>query len=257
MKTIRGTKVYMMMLALMLVTTSCVQTTSSSKKNNSTTAATSNSTTTGEDEEVTGTTTTTGDGTITYYDEEDEDEEELPGVAYSECGTLYKQMNNDNYFFRDSAGDTLIVQEYSYESASVLNQVQVNNDSYADAYSACVNGYISSGVVYLNTATLSSQTNNPSKIHKGNYTYEYCGYMAHTTYSSNNFTLIRVSGIDRRVKNQTGGSFPATVPTVGTLISSENAIEACVYSNKALYKDTETTFYRTIDTLAIDLGALN
>ncbi len=257
MKTIRGTKVYTIMLALLLLTTSCVQTSSSSSKNNSTTAATSNSTSSNEGEEVSGVITTPGDSDVTYYDEEDEDEEELPGVAFEDCGVLYKQMNNDNYFFRDSTGDTLMVQQYSYESASILNEVQVNNDSYSDSYNACINGYISSGVVYLDSATLSSQANNPSKIHQGSYTYEYCGYIAHSTYSSNSFTLIRVSGIDRRVKNETGSSLPTTIPTVSTMITSENAIEGCVYSNRALYKDHGTTFYRTIDTLAVDLGALN
>lgn len=257
MKTIRGTRVYMIMLALMLLSASCVQTSTSSSKSSSTAAENSSATSGSEGEEVSGTIQTPSDAGVTYYDDEDEDEEDLPGVAFEDCGILYKQMNNDNYFFRDSSGDTLIVQQYSYESASILNEVQVNNDSHSDSYNACIDGYISSGVVYLNSATLSSQVNNPSKIHQGNYTYEYCGLIAHSNYSSNNFTLIRVSGIDRRVKNETGGSLPATIPTISTMISSENAIEGCVYSNKAIYQDNGTTFYRTIDTLAVDLGALN
>ncbi|MAF79002.1 MAG: hypothetical protein CME63_17640 [Halobacteriovoraceae bacterium] len=256
MKTIRGMKIYILMIALLSVTTSCVQSTSSSKSKNSSTAIAENNADSADDSEYYYDETPGDDGDA-YYDDEDEDEDNLPGIPYSSCGVIYKQLNNENTFFRDSDGDTLIVQNYSYESAAILNQVQSISDTYSDAYNTCLEGYIESGVIYLEEAQLNSEAANPSRAHQGNYSYEYCGYMAHTTYSSNNFTLIRVGGYDRRVKNQTGTGFPSTIPSVNEMINSENAIEACVYANKALYKDTSTTFYRTIDTLRIDLGALN
>ena len=261
MKTIRGTKVYMIMMAMVILSTSCVQTSSSSSKKNSSATVADSSSTTGEndssDSGSSSSSTTQNDSGITYYDDEDEDEEELPGVAYSSCGVIYKQLNNENTFFRDSDGDTLIVQTYSYESTSILNKVQTNNDSYGDAYNACLEGYIDSGIVYLNTGTFSTETNNPSRSYQGSYAYEYCGYIAHTTYSSNRFTLLQMSSIDFKINNNTGRSYNQAIPTVGVKISSENSIEACVYSNKAFYSDHGSTFYRNIDAKVIDLGAYN
>ncbi len=256
MKTIRGTKINILMI--LVLTTSCVQTSSSStKKNSSATVSDSSSTSTDGTSESTTSTGTTGNTDVTYYDDEDEDEEELPGVAFSDCGIMYKQLNNDNIFFKDSDGDTLIVQNYSYESTSILNQVQSINDSSEDAYNTCLEGYIDSGVIYLETATLSSAASNPSRPYQGSYTYEYCGYLAHTTYSSNNFTLLRMSSRDYKINNKTGSSYNQTIPTVSTTITSSNAIEACIYTNKASYSDYGTTFYKNIDAVRIDLGAYN
>ena len=254
MKTIRGIKIYLLMIAMTIATTSCVQSTSSSSKTKD-----SASTSEGQEEEVQATVTTYADpqsDEITYYDDEDEDEtEDLPGVAYSDCGVIYKQMNNDNIFFKDSDNDVLIVQQYSYESASTLNEIKVNNDNYSDSYNACLEGYIENGVVYLDSGTLSSVAPNPTKPYASSYTYEYCGYIAHTTYSSNNFTLLSISSIDFKINNQTGESYISSIPTLGVKVSSENAIEACVYSNRSSYDHNSSTFYDNIDAKVIDLGA--
>lgn len=254
MRTIRGIKIYLLMIAMTMVTTSCVQSTSSSSKTN-------DSATTSEvsEEEVQATVTTYSDpqsGEVTSYDEEDEDEtEDLPGVAYSDCGVLYKQMNNDNIFFKDSDNDILIVQEYSYESAQDLNEVQINNATYADAYNACLEGYIDNGVVYLNTATLSSPTTNPSRTFATSSYEEKCGYIAHTTYSSNRFTLLLSGTRQYRLNNITGSSYISSVPTIGTTISSENTIEACVYTNREIGPDYANGIYHKIDAQIIDFGA--
>ena len=249
MKTIRGIKIYLLMIAMTIATTSCVQSTSSSSKTKD-----SASTSEGQEEEVQATVTTYADpqsDEITYYDDEDEDEtEDLPGVAYSDCGVIYKQMNNDNIFFKDSDNDVL-----SYESASTLNEIKVNNDNYSDSYNACLEGYIENGVVYLDSGTLSSVAPNPTKPYASSYTYEYCGYIAHTTYSSNNFTLLSISSIDFKINNQTGESYISSIPTLGVKVSSENAIEACVYSNRSSYDHNSSTFYDNIDAKVIDLGA--
>jgi len=259
MKTIRGTKVYMMMLAVLLVTTSCVPSSSKSSRPSSNTATVqsndSSSSDTNNNQPAAAGTPQTGD--VTYYGTPDPTPT-LPGVAYNSCGVLYKQLNNDNIFFLDNnGGETLIVQQYSYDSASILNEVKAINDSSSSAVSTCLEGYIDSGIIYLNSATERTATDNPTRTNKSSYTYEYCGYIAHTTYSSNNWTLIKVGSKDYVVNNLSGSSWNANIPTIGKTISSENGLEACVYTNKAEYKDYTSSFYHKIDAAVIDLGALN
>lgn len=259
MKTICGTKAYFIILAIALVTTSCVPTTSKSTKPSSKTAtvqsndsSSSNATT---NQPAAAGTPQTGD--VTFYGTPDPTPT-LPGVAYNSCGILYKQLNNPNTFFLDNnGGDTLIVQQYSYDSAAILNEVKTVNDTTPSAYSTCLTGYINSGIVYLDSATERTAKTNPTHTNKAHYSYEYCGLIAHTTYSSNHWTLIKVGNRDFIVKNQTGRGYNANIPTIGKTISKTNAIEACVYSNRSEYKNYGTSFYHAIDAAVIDLGALN
>jgi len=265
MKTICGTKVYFIILAIVSITTSCVPSSSKSSNPNTNTASvqstdsSTNATTNSQPASsgVSNTSATPQTGDVTFYGSPDPTPT-LPGVTYSSCGVLYKQLNNDNTFFRDNnGGDTLIVQQYSYDSASIINETKAINDSASSAYSTCLTGYINSGIIYLDSATDRTATNNPTHPNKTNYSYEYCGLIAHTTYSSNNWTLIKIGNRDFIIINRTGRAYNSTIPTVGKTISSQNAVEACVYTNKAQYKDYGTSFYHTIDAAVIDLGAFN
>jgi len=265
MKTIRGTKVFLMVLPILLSTASCVPSSSKSTAPNANTAtvtsndSSSNATanTQSSSSSVSGTSATPQTGDVTFYGSPDPTPT-LPGVTYNSCGILYKQLNNDNTFFRDNNGaDTLIVQQYSYDSALILDQVKSINDTAASAYNTCLTGYIKSGIIFLDSATQRTATNNPTHTNKASYSYEYCGLIAHTTYSSNNWTLLKMANKDFIVKNKMGRGYSSNIPTVGKTISSQNAVEACIYSNKAEYKDYGTSFYHVIDAAVIDLGALN
>lgn len=261
MKTIRGTKGFLIILAMALTTTSCVPSSNKANKSSSNlaTVQTTNSSSNATTNDGPQAAQTPQTGSITYYETADEDNsKELPGVAYNSCGVLYKQLNNDNTFFLDNnGGDILIVQQYSYDSATILNEVKSINDSASSAYNTCLEGYIDSGIVYLNSATQTTATSNPTLTKKENYTYEYCGHIAHTTYSANNWTIIKVANKDFIVKNKSGHNQNSNIPTVGKTISSTNAIEACVYSNRPEYVNSRSSFYHVIDAAAIDLGAFN
>lgn len=246
----------LLLLTQMLLLNSCIQTTASSSSSSDTSASTTSDSSSDSDDDSTTTTDDDSDDEVTYYDEEDEEEDDTPGDEYEDCGILYKVMNDDTLKYQASDNTVYEVEEYSYDSASYISQVKFGNSTYADAYDVCLTGYTSSSTLYLDEVDWGDETDNPSKLYDGNYSYEFCGYMAHTNYG-HQFTYIVVSGTYYKVNNETGSSYDSSIPTVGTTISSSNGIEACVYSNSSTYKNYSESMYSNIDAKAIDLGDYN
>ncbi len=196
-----------------------------------------------------------GDDQVDYYPDADEDVNDiLPGTPSNKCGVAYKQFNNPVLFFRENNSNTIYnLQQFSFDSLSFIGDFHFPNSS----YNVCIEGYIDGANYYINKTSNQNAVDNPTKIHKENYTYEYCGHLAYVTNFSGITSLnLKVGAFYYLIHNKNNLNFNS-IPTIQSSITSSNSIEACVYSNTASYKVLEETFKPQFDAMAIDVGALN
>ncbi len=190
---------------------------------------------------------------VVYYDDPDPTPSPtLPGTPAEKCGVVYKQFNNPQVFLNEN-GTLYTLQEFSYDSLPFLSSVSFPNDS----YTACVDGYVNGSNFYVNTATNKVATEHPLKSYKSNYSFEYCGQLAYVTNYAGNTTLNLQINQYYYIVNNKGSLNLSGIPTISESITPQNSIEACIYSNKAAFKDYNVSFKSQIDGRAIDKGALN
>lgn len=193
---------------------------------------------------------------VTFYDQADpSDEPELPGTPYNSCGVVYRQFNNPTIFFRNENNQTYNLKEFSYDSVTFLRNVRFKSDS----FQVCLEGYRNGGDVFLNIITQNQATTHPLKLHTGQYSYEFCGRMAYITNFSGQTSLnLHVAPYDYLI---TIGNemleLPAVIPTATSTLTEQNSIEACLYSNKASFKDYSVSYKPQFEIEAFDFGALN
>lgn len=195
------------------------------------------------------------DDEVTYYDEEDDtDNSPLPGTPSDKCGVAYKQFNNPSLFFKENGSNTILnLQEFSFDSINFIGDFNFPNTS----YNVCIEGYINGSNYYINETNSQAATDNPSKIHQGNYPVELCGHLAYVKNFSGITTLnLKVGAFYYIIHNKNNLNL-SSIPTIQSSITPSNSIEACVYSDKAAYKNYEQTFKPQVDAMALDKGALN
>jgi hypothetical protein len=196
------------------------------------------------------------DGEVTYYDQPDpSDDPVLPGTPYNSCGVVYRQFNNPTLFFRNDSNQIFTLREFSYDSVVFLRNIRFGQDS----YNVCLEGYRNNTDIHLNLITSQSTTAHPLKVHAGQYSYELCGQLAYITNFSGQTSLnLRIDQFDYLITTANDSvAIPNVVPNTTTVITSEDSIEACLYSNRASFKDYSVTFKPQFEIEALDLGALN
>lgn len=196
-------------------------------------------------------------GGVTYYDNyvDPDAGEQLPGTPYENCGVVYRQFNNPTIFYRASNNEVLFLKEFSYDSVSFLRNIRFKSDS----YSVCLEGYKDGNDVHLNSVTQQQATAHPLKQFSGQFGTELCGNLAYVTNYSGQTTLnLQVDQFYYLIKTANMSVVvPSVIPTTSVSITPDNSIEACLYGNKAPYKDYNESFKPQFEVEAFDLGALN
>lgn len=265
---IRSLLIGFFLLVTMSFVSSCNESTSAPTKNNPSTST--NPTTsdapaepvnlgpTGAVDPITNDDVDTSGG-VTYYDDyvDPDAGEQLPGTPYENCGVVYRQFNNPTVFYRASNNEVFFLKEFSYDSVPFIRGVRFKDD----AFSVCIEGYRDGGDIYLNTFSQKQETNHPLKLYTGQYSNELCGHLAYVTNFSGQTSLnLKIDQYYYLIKKANMSvNYPSGIPSlqVNESITNTNSVEACLYGNKAPYKDYNVTFKSQFEVEAFDLGALN